>query len=106
MRFPLLSTFLALGAAALAAHNATARQAMGDLGVPVNDLYAVVFARLNELQRPANVHFTDEGSQVLAEPVTAAIRRLLAPCLAPADSTAPPDGGSGPANRSPSSPPP
>lgn len=86
--------------------NAIARQVMGELGVPVNDLYAVAFARLDELQRPANVHFTDEGSRVLAEPVTAAIRRLLAPGLAPADSTAPPDGGSGPANRSPSSPPP
>lgn len=57
--------------------NGIARRVMADLGVPVNDLYTFAFARLAEIQRPANVHFTDEGSRALAEPVAAAIRKQL-----------------------------
>ncbi len=59
--------------------NEAARTLMAGLGVPVNDLYAVAAPRLAELQRPANVHFTDTGSRVLAEPVAAAIRAQLPP---------------------------
>lgn len=57
--------------------NDIARSVMTELGVPVNDLYSVALARLAEIQRPGNVHFTNEGSQVLAVPVTDAIRRQL-----------------------------
>jgi len=57
--------------------NAIARHVMAEFGVPVNDLYSVAFARLGEIQRPGNVHFTDEGSRVLAVPVAEAIRRHL-----------------------------
>jgi lysophospholipase L1-like esterase len=57
--------------------NEIARRVMSELGVPVNDLYAVAFDRLVEIQRPANVHFTDEGSRVLAVPVAEAIRSQL-----------------------------
>jgi lysophospholipase L1-like esterase len=60
------------------ARNEIARRVMDELGVPVNDLYAAAAPRLAELQRPANVHFTADGSRALAEPVAAAIRRELA----------------------------
>jgi len=57
--------------------NEIALRAMAELGVPVNDLYAVAIDRLAELQRPENVHFTEEGSRVLATPVAEAIRSQL-----------------------------
>lgn len=57
--------------------NAEARALMEELGVPVNDLYSIARPELAEIQRPANVHFTDEGSRVLAEPVAKAILALL-----------------------------
>lgn len=57
--------------------NEIARRVMSDLGVSVNDLYSVALAKLGEIQRPGNVHFTNEGSQVLATPVADAIRRHL-----------------------------
>ncbi len=59
--------------------NAEARTLMEELGVPVNDLYSIARPRLAEIQRPANVHFTDDGSRVLAEPVAKAIRAQLRP---------------------------
>jgi len=59
--------------------NEIARRVMNELGVPVNDLYSVAFDRLTEIQRPENVHFTDEGSRVLAVPVANAIREQLQP---------------------------
>lgn len=59
--------------------NFIAARVMAARGVAVNDLYAVAVPRLAELQRPANVHFTPEGSRVLAAPVAAAIRQHLPP---------------------------
>ncbi|MFQ5811483.1 MAG: SGNH/GDSL hydrolase family protein, partial [Armatimonadota bacterium] len=47
-------------------------------GVAVNDLYALVYPRLEEYQRPANVHFLPEGSKVMAEQVAAMILEALA----------------------------
>ena len=46
--------------------------------IPVNDLYTFVLPRLKELQRPRNVHFTDEGSAALAEQVAKHILTALA----------------------------
>jgi acyl-CoA thioesterase-1 len=57
--------------------NAIAARVMTESGVALNDLYAVALLQLSDLQRPANVHFTTEGSRVLAEPVAASIRKLL-----------------------------
>jgi acyl-CoA thioesterase-1 len=60
-------------------YNAAAVRVMRELGVAVNDLHAFVKTRQAEVQRPANVHFSDTGSARLAEVVVAA----LAPALPP-----------------------
>lgn len=57
--------------------NAIAAPIMAQHGVRVNDLHAHVLPRLSEFQRPANVHFTEEGSAFLAEAVATAIRDAL-----------------------------
>jgi lysophospholipase L1-like esterase len=46
---------------------------MDDNRIPIDDLYAFVLPRENELQLPENVHFTPEGYRALAERVSAAI---------------------------------
>lgn len=51
------------------AFNAVAKKIMEENGVEINDLYTLAKERLKEIQRPANVHFTDEGSKVLAKQV-------------------------------------
>jgi acyl-CoA thioesterase-1 len=50
-------------------YNAVARKIMEENGVAINDLYAHVLPQLAKIQQPANVHFTDAGSRVLAERV-------------------------------------
>ena len=59
------------------AYNKAAARVMKKLGVPTNDLYAFTKPILSDIQRPANVHFTDAGSVRLAEQVAAAIRKEL-----------------------------
>jgi len=46
--------------------------------IPVNDLYAFALPRLDAIQRPHDVHFTAEGSRLLAEQVAQSIRTALA----------------------------
>ncbi len=58
-------------------YNAVAKKVMERHGVALNDLYAFAKPRLAELQRPANVHFTPEGSQALAEQVAKSILAAL-----------------------------
>lgn len=58
-------------------YNGIARQVMVRHGVAINDLYAAILPGLHGLQRPANVHFTEDGSRFLARQVTAAILRAL-----------------------------
>lgn len=58
-------------------YNAAAERVMRAQGVTVNDLHAFALPLLGQLQRPANVHFTDEGSAKLAEPVAGAILKAL-----------------------------
>lgn len=58
-------------------YNEAARAIMDEHGVQMNDLYAFARPRLAEIQRPVNVHFTDDGSRVLAEQVSAAILHAL-----------------------------
>ena len=60
-------------------YNAVAVRVMKELGVAINDLHAFVRPRLAQLQRPANVHFTDDGSAQLATVVVGVITPLLPP---------------------------
>ncbi len=46
-------------------------------GYPVNDLYEFVADKMAQLQQPANVHFTAEGSQRLAERVVEVVLKEL-----------------------------
>lgn len=54
-------------------YNEIAAKVMKDHGVAVNDLYGFAMVRLAKIQRPANVHFSPEGSKSLAEQVVKAI---------------------------------
>jgi len=58
-------------------YNAAARTVMQEAGVEVDDLYSLVLPRVAEIQRPANVHYTDAGYVELAQQVSAAILRSL-----------------------------
>ena len=51
-------------------YNVVAERVMAKHGVPVNDLYSFSMARLEKIQRPANVHFSPQGSRQLAQEVT------------------------------------
>lgn len=59
------------------AYNEAARRVMRELGVEVNDLYALAMPRLAEIQMPVNVHYTPEGYKVLGKQVAAAITASL-----------------------------
>lgn len=55
------------------AYNKAAKKVMEENGVLIDDLYTFALPKLKDIQRPANVHFTDPGSKVLAEQVAASI---------------------------------
>ena len=59
------------------AYNAVAKKIMDAEGIAIDDLYAFALPQLEKIQQPANVHFTREGSQVLAKQVAAAILKAL-----------------------------
>ena len=61
-----------------AKYNAAATEVVNESGITVNDLHAFALPRLNELQLPQNVHFTQEGSERLADQVANAILARLA----------------------------
>lgn len=58
-------------------YNGVAAKIMAENSIPMDDLYASALPRLSEIQRPVNVHYTEEGYRVLAERVSAAILREL-----------------------------
>jgi acyl-CoA thioesterase-1 len=58
-------------------YNAIARKIAEENGIAVNDLHAFALPRLKEIQLPKNVHFTKEGSQVLAGEVVRHLREAL-----------------------------
>lgn len=59
-------------------YNEAALKVMKENNIAVNDLYAFVKPQMAKLQRqPANVHYTDEGSEALAKQVVAAVRAAL-----------------------------
>lgn len=61
----------------VALYNRVAVEVMREAAVEVNDLHARSLPRLKELQMPANVHFTNAGSEELARLVAAAIEARL-----------------------------
>jgi acyl-CoA thioesterase-1 len=58
-------------------YNEAAARVMKSEGIAIDDLHAVAAARLAEIQRPANVHFTEPGYRALAEKVVESIRAQL-----------------------------
>ncbi len=61
----------------VAAYNAAAKKIMDAQEVAIDDLHAFALARLEDIQRPANVHFSPQGSAVLAEAVAKSIQEAL-----------------------------
>lgn len=59
-------------------YNAIAEKVMKENGVTINDLHAFALAKLKDIQQPKNVHFSPEGSAVLAKQVSVAIEEALA----------------------------
>jgi acyl-CoA thioesterase-1 len=59
------------------AYNAVAKKIMDEEGIAIDDLYAFALPKLEKIQRPANVHFSPEGSEVLAKQVAATILKGL-----------------------------
>lgn len=58
-------------------YNDVAARVMRETGVELDDLHRFVVPRQEKIQRPQNVHFTDEGSAQLAEVVVASILAQL-----------------------------
>lgn len=58
-------------------YNAVAAEVMRDEGVEINDLHAFAAARLAEIGKPADVHYTPEGSETLATEVARHIMAAL-----------------------------
>lgn len=58
-------------------YNAAAARVMKDEGVAIDDLHGVAAPQLAKIQREKNVHFTPDGSKVLAGQVAAEIRKAL-----------------------------
>lgn len=59
-------------------YNAIARQVMVDNGVAIDDLNAVIAPHVGRLQNPNDVHFSAEGSALLAKQVAASVSEQLA----------------------------
>ncbi len=59
-------------------YNAIALDVMKEFDVATDDLYSFALARLDEIQKPTNVHFTKEGSAALGQRVVASIRMVAA----------------------------
>ncbi len=57
-------------------YNRLALEVMGAEGVEVNDLFGFIEAADPDLQKPADVHFTREGSRALGGAVATAVRAL------------------------------
>jgi hypothetical protein len=58
-------------------YNAAAGNIMRARSIPINDLYTYALQRLDDIQKPANVHFTPEGSAELAKAVADHILEAL-----------------------------
>jgi len=60
-----------------AKYNEVALAIMKKEGVAVNDLYTFALPQLKKIQIPKNVHFTKEGSKVLAEEVAKHVLKAM-----------------------------
>ena len=60
-----------------AKYNALAQKVINAHGIKTDDLFSFALPRLKEIQRPANVHFTAEGSKILAKQVAGSIEKAL-----------------------------
>ncbi len=60
-----------------AKYNEIAAKVMKEEGVATDDLYAYALPKLAEIQREANVHYSPEGSEVLARQVADTIKAAL-----------------------------
>ena len=58
-------------------YNAAAARVMEKHGVPTHDLFTMSKKRMKEIMRPANVHYTPEGSKVLGRDVARVIMEAL-----------------------------
>jgi len=58
-------------------YNDVAQKVMKDNGISIDDLYQVILPHETNLQRPFDVHYSPEGSQLLAEAVAASIQAEL-----------------------------
>lgn len=58
-------------------YNEVAQKIMMEHDIPTDDQYTFALERLKDIQLPANVHFTPEGSRQLAGQAVAAIERAL-----------------------------
>jgi lysophospholipase L1-like esterase len=58
-------------------YNKAALKIMKAKGIEVNDLYALVVDDLETLQKPVNVHFHKEGSELMGEEVASKIEAAL-----------------------------
>lgn len=59
-------------------YNAIARKVMEESGVAIDDLNAAITPHLATMQRPNDVHYTSEGSAILAQEVVASVEAALA----------------------------
>lgn len=58
-------------------YNSVALEIMKEHGVIVNDVYTFVLPQLKRLQKPKNVHFTEDGSKALAQEVARYISKAI-----------------------------
>lgn len=58
-------------------YNAVAADVMREEGVAINDLHAFAAPRMAEIGKPADVHYTPQGSQILAGEVARRIEAAL-----------------------------
>ncbi len=58
-------------------YNRIAVKIMNKNGILINNLHAFMVPRIAELQRPNNVHFTEEGSREMAKKVVERIKEIL-----------------------------
>ena len=58
-------------------YNTAASRVMIRYSIPTHDLFTLSRERMKEIMKPANVHYTEEGSKVLAESVAEVILEAL-----------------------------
>lgn len=60
-----------------AKYNKIAAKVMAELGIPTHDLFSISSEKMSDIMKPANVHFTVQGSQLLAEAVAKEIQSVI-----------------------------